>query len=338
MTKPAIASKDISVVVRGLVVGGEEKDPRDRFTERCLESIRRYLPEAEIILSTWTDQATDRLDYDVLVTNEQPEEVFMIHPGGEVRRITTNNQIITSQAGSLKASRPYILNIRSDIKLSGNGFIDLFQKFNTGEQAGYFHEKIVVLPTYNPRRGPKFLFNVCDWFYFGRSEDIRDLFDIPLMDVSKLKGEPVNGFHPVVENFGCEAYIWTTWLKKHGQATVPNQAYWSEEAFKESERSYALNTIMSPASVIKVECLKMPRAGYGARPWLSQGLYTFTEYQRLYNLYHSRPVAVSFNPFEELGYAAMLFLRRALGKISPALYKKIVNGIRKLNGSTNLIK
>src|SRR5690606_685709 len=125
---------------------------------------------------------------------------------------------------------------------------------------------------------------------------IRDLFDIPLIDVSKLKGEPVNGFHPVVKNFGCEAYIWTTWLKKHGQATVPNQAYWSEEAFKESERSYALNTIMSPASVIKVKCLKMPRAGYGARPWLSQGLYTFTEYQRLYNLYHSRPVAVSFNP------------------------------------------
>ena len=40
-----INSKDISVVVQGAI--DKENTPK------CLESIRKYLPDAEIILSTW---------------------------------------------------------------------------------------------------------------------------------------------------------------------------------------------------------------------------------------------------------------------------------------------
>lgn len=334
----AIPSSKISVVVRGLVVGADETDPKKRFTERCLSSVRHYLPEAELILSTWTDQNIAKLDYDKVITNEQPEEIFMIHAGGEVRRITTNNQVITSRSGGQAATRPYILNMRSDIELSGIGFLKLFEQFNTTEHTGFFQKKIVTLPTYNPKHGARFLFNVCDWFYFGLTEDIRDLFDIPLMEKSKLKGVFVDGYAPVAENFGCEAYIWTRFLEKHGQTTVPHQTFYSKEALANSERSYAQNTIMAPASMLNVTCLKMPRAGYGARPWLSQGLYTFDEYKRLYNQYNQPGLPFIPNIFENISYDAVLSLRRLVSDKFPDLYKNLVNSIRRKHGSTNLLK
>ena len=333
-----ITSKDISVVIRGLIVGKNDINAKRRFTERCIASIRRHLPEAEIILSTWTDQDTDSLDYDILVLNEPPKEIFMVHSGGEVRRITTNNQLITSGSGGVKATRPYILNIRSDIELYGSGFIKMFQTFNSGAQTGHFRKKIVVLPTYNPRRGRRFLFNVCDWFYFGVAADIRDLFDIPLLNSTTLKGARINNYHPVEENFGCEAYIWTQWLEKHGEQTVPNQAFWSTEAFLASERSYAQNSIMAPAHLLNIRCLKMPRAGYGARPWLSQGLYTFNEYKHLYNLYHEPKISIRSNPFEEILYRSSLNIRRFVASYAPNLHQALVNLVRKSNGSYNLVK
>ena len=40
-----IKSEDISVVVQGAIVSN--------LTNNCLKSIRKYLPKAEIILSTW---------------------------------------------------------------------------------------------------------------------------------------------------------------------------------------------------------------------------------------------------------------------------------------------
>ena len=58
--------KDISVVVQGAITN---------YTKLCLESIRKYLPGAEIILSTWDDSNIDRLDYDVVIFNKDPGDL-----------------------------------------------------------------------------------------------------------------------------------------------------------------------------------------------------------------------------------------------------------------------
>ena len=60
----SIDTKDISIVVQGAV------DPKN--TPKCLTSIRKYLPGAEIILSTWEGTDCTGLDYDVLVLNKDP--------------------------------------------------------------------------------------------------------------------------------------------------------------------------------------------------------------------------------------------------------------------------
>ncbi|TXJ44182.1 hypothetical protein EPJ70_08075 [Brachyspira aalborgi] len=60
-----IDTKDISVVVQGAIDKG--------YTPLCLKSIRKYLPESEIILSTWEGSDVENLDYDVLVLNKDHE-------------------------------------------------------------------------------------------------------------------------------------------------------------------------------------------------------------------------------------------------------------------------
>ena len=59
-----IDTNDISVVVQGAI---------DQInTPKCLRSIRKRLPGAEIILSTWEGSPIDGLDYDKLVLNKDP--------------------------------------------------------------------------------------------------------------------------------------------------------------------------------------------------------------------------------------------------------------------------
>ena len=54
-----INSIDISVVVQGAI--DKENTPK------CLKSIREFLPNAKIILSTWKNSNVENLDYDMLV-------------------------------------------------------------------------------------------------------------------------------------------------------------------------------------------------------------------------------------------------------------------------------
>ena len=63
--------KNISVVVQGPILPFQ--------TAICLKSIRKFLPKAEIILSTWEGSNINDLDYDVLVLNKDPgAEIFTV--------------------------------------------------------------------------------------------------------------------------------------------------------------------------------------------------------------------------------------------------------------------
>lgn len=57
-------TKDISVIVQGAINKNE--------TIKCLQSIRHYLPGAEIILSTWEGSNITDLDYDNLILSKDP--------------------------------------------------------------------------------------------------------------------------------------------------------------------------------------------------------------------------------------------------------------------------
>lgn len=333
-----IDSKKISVIVRGLIVGNSELDNKKKFTKLSLESIRKYLPEAQIILSTWKNSDISNLDYDILVLNEEPKRIDMAFENGKTKQMTVNNQLVSSLNGLEKTNREYSLVMRSDIVLTGTDFLKYFQIFNKSKDSDILEKKVVVLPTYNPNKVPGLLFNVCDWFFFGLTTDIKKIFDIPMMDENKLIGDKINGNYLIKNNLESEQYIWTNFLNMYKKINFPNYSYFTQEAIDKSEESYAKHTIMVPANKAQIKCLKMPNAGYGAIPCLSQGLYTFNEYKHLNNKYSTNKVTVITNKIEESIYYLSFKIRQFIQKKAPGLHKKIVNFIRKCNGSYNLLK
>jgi hypothetical protein len=335
-----IKFEEISVIVRGLIVGAGETDEKKKFTKRALLSVRQHLPGAKIILSTWKGSNVEGLDYDELILNDPPIAPTLLKSDGTLKFMTGNNQIVAMRNGLEKSQQKYTLTMRSDMILLGTRFVDYFLEFNQTKDSVVFEKRIVTLPTYNPRRKAvySFLFNVSDWLYFGLTADIQKMLDIPLMSEDRLLGEKENGHYLYDENFETEQYIWSTFLKKYQPVPLPQPKFFSEEALVASEESYARNLILLPAQKAQVDCLKMPHAGYGARPILSQGLYTFNEYKKMYNRYSSKKVLYIPNPAENLLYWTLLKTRLLLKKISPEKYKKIVNSVRRLHRSDNLLK
>lgn len=333
-----INSSEITVVIKGLIVGRESDNYFDKYTYRSIESVRKFLPDSKIILSTWEGSDVSGLNPDKIILNKDPGSFDMLDNDGNKKFVTVNNQIITSKKGLLEVKTKYSLIIRSDIALVGRGFLRYFEKYNKKTCNGYLDKKIVVLPTYSPRRVFKFLFNTCDWVYFGLTKDLNNIFSIPLINKEKLNGKKIEGFYQISENLGAEQYVWINFLKKYEKINLPNINYFSKELNYKSEESYAKNTIMISAKRFGISCLKMPNSGYGAIPFLSQGLYTFSEYKKIYNKYNDDKIFYIENYLEEILYFFQLKFRFFVKKVDPNMYKNIVNFIRKCLKSKNLIK
>lgn len=336
--KNMINSSEITVIIKGLIVGKKSDNHLDKYTYRSIESVRKFLPNSKIILSTWEGSDVSELKPDKIIFNKDPGRFYMIDNNGNKKFVTVNNQIITSQKGLAEVETKYSLIVRSDVALIGTGFLKYFEKYNKNKCNGYLSKKIVVLPTYSPRRVFKFLFNTCDWVYFGLTNDLNDIFSIPLISEDKLNGKKIDGYYQLSENLEAEQYVWTSFLKKYENINLVNINYFSEELNDKSEESYAKNTIMISAKRFGISCFKMPNSGYGAIPFLSQGLYTFSEYKKIYNKYNNDKIFYIKNYLEEILYFFQLKFRFFVKKVNPDIYKNIVNFIRRYFKNKNLIK
>lgn len=169
---------EISVVVQGAI--------DEKRTPLCLESIRRCLFGAQIILSTWEGANTEGLDYDVLVKSRDPGgfPTQYIQSGGPAAMNNTCRQLLSTQRGLDAAARPYVLKIRSDVVLNGSGFLAYFDKYSRFDEAyRVFTKRILICNLYTRHSyRSKFLFHPSDWALFGTAKDIKRLFDVPFPD------------------------------------------------------------------------------------------------------------------------------------------------------------
>ncbi len=177
-----IAPADISVIVQGPVV----TDAAAAATTReVLASVRKFLPGAEIIFSTWENQDISALDYDLLVTNPDPGSV------GERANSSSANiyrQIVSSRAGLQAGTRPYGLKLRSDTSLLSAKFLELWDQHSAkGLAPRYFSKRALVSAVFSPcpRLCPS-PYWVSDFFAFGLLEDVKNLWDIPLDVIDRL--------------------------------------------------------------------------------------------------------------------------------------------------------
>lgn len=246
--KTKIKSQDISVVVQGAVNAD--------YIYNTLRSIRKFLPNAEIVLSTWEGTNISDLDYDILVLNKDPgAEIFT--PDG--KRQNQNRQILSSRNGIKKTTRKYVLKIRSDMEIKGTKFLSYFKKYNKRHQeCRILKERILINSLYtrnsiwekgNGVQQP-YLFHPSDWMMFGLREDILNVWNIPL--APEPQTSQYFAAHPDLPHAnGCltrwhaEQYIWLAFLKKNG-VKLNYDNYWVyNQYFKDlSELSIVNNTTL----------------------------------------------------------------------------------------------
>jgi hypothetical protein len=284
-----IKDSDISVVVQGPIVGSSNDSIEKRFTLRCLRSIREYLPQAEIILSTWENSDLVDLDYDILVENEDPGTYICNdvtnHPSN------LNRMLVSTKEGILRASKPYTMKLRADTVLTGTGFIDLFGVFNERCTEWKILKKRVLttIATPNPRKD-LMCFHPCDWFFFGLTEDVLNIWDIPLAEEPehsrffKNAPKPFPNFRgDFLDRYVNEQYLWLSFLRKYGEIKFDHYADRSGNyALEYSELTISNNLMVLPFEALGIECLKYPASYIESN---ANRFFTFDEFMDIYEVY-----------------------------------------------------
>ncbi|KPH88801.1 WavE lipopolysaccharide synthesis family protein [Komagataeibacter intermedius] len=92
-----------------------------------------------------------------------------------------NLQIQSAKAGLKHASRKYTLRIRNDLCLMSKKFIDVYKRHARDRRRNYasFSQRILIpeIFTINPLTLYRMPFHYSDWFHFGLTEDIRNLWE-----------------------------------------------------------------------------------------------------------------------------------------------------------------
>ncbi len=207
-----ISDKDISVVVQGPIV--------PELTRKCLSSVRKTLPEAQVILSTWEGSRVEGLDYDEIVLSKDPR-AERVRKDDDTSVNNINRQLVSTNAGCSKAKRPYLMKLRSDLLIKSDRFLEEFQKHTvTGR---HFQTKVLILDYYT--RHPYIIpvpFHPSDWFMFGRREDVVNYYDEPLMPEAEMlyfstHSNRASFFRGVLHRFTPEQWICIKFLEKSGE-------------------------------------------------------------------------------------------------------------------------
>ncbi len=193
-----IKSEDIDVVIQGAI---------DSNTVICAESVRKFLPYANIILSTWSRADASDVDYDVLHYEDDPGRNMITRLGN------INREIVGRRGGCRECSRDYTLIMRSDSKIINLNFINWYESDLPDVSNGYnfLKERIVICST---GWFDNSIFFMCDWFFFGKREDIADMFDLEIAPDS-LEEYPRRPGKRVPQFSSPHEYLAITWVKKH---------------------------------------------------------------------------------------------------------------------------
>jgi len=187
--------------------------------------------------------------------------------------------------------------------LTGTGFLDYFGKFPARCEGSVLRSKVVASSLYSRiadfSSGPGGLrigwpYHPGDWFHFGRLEDVRDIWEIPLAEEPELsrwftgKARPANDLSPASMNrYAPEQYIWLSFLRKHLEIECEHQWDVTPETVRGTERSMAGNLVIVSPAQAGVVFAKYPTAGWRDGPfaWLSAGpgnCYTHAMWRAMY--------------------------------------------------------
>lgn len=207
--------ENISVVIQGAI----DKE----WTQRAILSVKRFLPNAFIIISTWKGEDVAALQfYDKLIENDDPGNYICTYDN---IKNNVHRQIVSTKHGLRAVKTPYAMKLRSDMTLTGNHFLDVFKKYDDyrADEFRIFKNRIITNNLYcaHPRK-TKFPFHISDWFQFGNTEDLLKLWDIEIPKEPETshfflnKKKPENDpFASAIFKYIPEQSIWLGCLEKN---------------------------------------------------------------------------------------------------------------------------
>lgn len=280
-----IKSEDISVIVQGRVCP---------ITDACISSFRHFLPNAEIILSTFEDANTSNVECNKIIKSQDPGSYYYIN--SEKKENNVNRQIISTMAGLKVATRKYTFKLRTDFKLTGNSFLDFWDKFEkTNKNHQLFSHKILACCYFarNPTSNYySLLFHPSDIAFFGQTSDLINLFDIPLMKkeeeiyYTNKKGIFRNKYTP-------EQHIFVNCIKKNGHLiNFESQYDNTTENIEQTERYFASNFIFLDWEQFN---LQPPNKFKNTQQNHYPSCITHIEWQKLYKKYVDSTITIPHN-------------------------------------------
>ena len=278
-----IESKEITVLVQGPIL---------EFTKYSLESIRKYLPDSTIVLSTWEGSDTSNLIYDKLVLSKDPGVLYSNSKGKltKTSAFNLNRQLVSTTNGLREISTKYALKLRSDLVLDSLDFLSYFDKFNK-RTTNYrlFSHKVIISSIFtrytytNSGDKGKIPFHYSDFFFFGLTEDLKNYFyNTPLIDkefTSYFSDKDIMPTYNMNYRFTPEQYFAIECIKRNNSsALLPKDAAdITLKIFKESELYLMNNFIVLDYKQSGIRSLKYK--------FTKNEEFLGSQYNELYNFY-----------------------------------------------------
>lgn len=263
-------SADVGVVIQGPVIGDSQGPEEQRHTQRVVTSVRRALPDSQVVLSTWQGADLRGLDVDTVVLNEDPGPVRLRGPSSWLSN-NVNRQVVSTRAGLELLGRPLAVKLRSDLELVDDRALRLFRRWPArAPDVRVLRERILVPTFYSfsaRRVYDRFPYQVSDWFHLGLHEDLLEVWSTPHWDVSQ---EWLLGRRTV----SVEQWIWMSLLNRHDE----HAAFDRTDLLKHSELSVVNNTVVLEPEDLGIRFLKFHPALRHQVALLTHG-----EWQRQYD-------------------------------------------------------
>lgn len=310
-------NEDITVVVQGPVQSLPERPQDEGITRRCLSSVRQYLPGSRLILSTWPDQDLDGLDYDQLVINEDPgPNIVGYRRDGAPRKENTNRQIVCTAGGLEHVDTRYAMKLRADNYLVGNGFKALQQRYPARhEDWRLLDERVVVLNTLARKyyAGRRVAFFLADFFAFGLTADVRNIWDLPLL--ADLPFDPA--LQGALQHHGApnppldvDQALAERFINKNIDPPLALAHVFdtSGDKVRDSDLFFANNFVVATPEQVGLGLPLKFTEGRQAKFSSKATCLTFAEWERLYRRYCD----AGFDPAPALGFLTRVWLMRGV--------------------------
>ena len=194
-----IDSSEISIIVQGRFVADGEGSVDVAESNHVLDTWRHFLPDAQIILSTWEPPEHVSAAADNIVISQDPG-VTIPRCSNNLSANNVGRQILSTNAGLKKAERQFAIKTRTDIQPLGTGFIPIFLEERPRHPDYQLFNKPLVTCTFctlDPEITSASM-HVSDIFHFGLTADLLKLWEIPVPQ--SLSSESLH------EDYGLDRY------------------------------------------------------------------------------------------------------------------------------------